>query len=79
MSSLQQCPTKSDLCHVFNALTKSLNLFLVYKASFWQSQMTITICKLEHMCYLNVQAPITTENAYWLFVTAKRISRIFFA
>jgi len=30
------------------------------------------ICKLEHMCYLNVQAPITTENPYWLFVTAKR-------
>jgi hypothetical protein len=28
-------------------------------------------CKLEHMCYLNVQASITTENAYWLFVTAK--------
>jgi hypothetical protein len=30
------------------------------------------ICKLEHMCYLNVQAPITTENPYSLFVTAKR-------
>jgi hypothetical protein len=36
-------------------------------------------CKREHMCYLNVQAPITTENVYWLFVTAKRIGRIYFS
>jgi len=31
------------------------------------------------MCYLNVQAPITIENAYWLFVTAKWTWRIFFS
>jgi hypothetical protein len=34
--------------------------------------MKIMFCKLEHMCYLNVQAAITTKNAYWLFVTIKK-------
>lgn len=29
-------------------------------------------CKLEYMCYLNVQAPIRTKNAYLLFVTTKK-------
>jgi hypothetical protein len=36
-------------------------------------------CKLEHMCYLNVQASITIENAYWLFLTTKRTGRIYFS
>jgi hypothetical protein len=36
-------------------------------------------CKLEHMCYVNVQAPITTENAYWLFVVQlKKLGDFFF-
>jgi hypothetical protein len=30
------------------------------------------------MCYLNVQTPITIENAYWLFVIAKWTEKSFF-
>jgi len=35
-------------------------------------------CKLEHMCYLNLEATITIENAYWLFVIAEATQRDFF-
>jgi hypothetical protein len=44
----------------------------------YKFKMTLIFWKLEHMCYLNVQATITTKNAYWLFVTIKSSSRGFF-
>jgi hypothetical protein len=80
MWSLQQCPTMLNLCQIFKALTNNLKSFKLYKASSLESKMTLMFCKLEHMCYFNVQAPSTSENIiYSLFVTAKKSWRVFFS
>jgi hypothetical protein len=50
-------------------LTNNLKSFKLTREA---PKTTLMFCKFEHMCYLNVQAPITTKNAYWLFVTTKR-------
>jgi hypothetical protein len=63
MVSLQQCPPKSGFCHVFKALTKSLQSFKLTKQALesWQSKMTIMFCKPEH----NVLFECTSTNHNW--------------
>ncbi len=34
---------------------------------------------MQAWAYVNVPAPITTQNVYWLFGTAKRTGRIYFS
>jgi hypothetical protein len=81
-----------NTCKIFNNVLQS-EAFLSSLLRLWQTvlkSLKLTrqavdivrlhwcFCKLEHiMCYLNVQAGITIENAYWLFVIAKKTWRVF--
>jgi hypothetical protein len=61
---LQQCPTKPSLCQVFKTLINSLKYFKLTNQAIDNLKTTLMFRKFEHMCYFNVQAPITTKNAY---------------
>jgi len=58
---VRSCPTKLSFCQVSKALTNNLKSFKLTREA---PKTTLMFCKFAHMCYLNVQAPITIKNAY---------------